>query len=749
MNFRKMKNNILCLILITNYFGCTNVNKIDLIKYVNPLIGTAPSTTISALKHGEGTENNAQVIPSVSVPFGMTNWTPQTKNVETKCVAPYYYTDTLITGFRGSHWLSGSCTQDYGSFTVMPITGELNFLPDERGSVFSHKDENSTPYYYKVNLQKYNIDCELSATTRAGILRFNFNESKNRFIVIEPNSDENEGYIKLLPEQGEIVGYNPVHRIYQGWGERAGFSGYFVAKFEKPFDKYGTYQNQNLLEKENEISDREKIGAYVDLSNSDDKIIELKIGTSFVSYENARENLEKEIGQKSFDEIKNDLKNIWNEELAKIKIETSSNEKKIKFYTAFYHSLQHPRTYSDVNGDYPEFNGGKEIKNSGSDNYYSDFSVWDTYRSLHPLLNIIMPDKSKGMIKSLLAMAEQGGWLPIFPCWNSYTSAMIGDHVISIIADGYVKGIIEIDENQYSYLKQNATESPKEFKDYVDGKGRRALESYMQYGYVPLEDSVKQSFHQREQVSRTMEYSYDDYVLSQIAKKLGKNEDYENFFKRSKNYKNVYDTSVKSVRGKFKDGTFTNEFIKDQRMPYITEGTPWQYTWYVPQDVSGLIELMGGKDSFNTELTTFFETGNYWHGNEPGHQIPFLFTYSGQPEKTNKIVNQILEEEYSSEPGGLSGNDDAGQMSAWYVFAAMGLYPVCPGSTEYAVFLPNHEESIIDLGNGKTFSILADGVNVNSQIKKILLNGKQIERNSISHSDLIKGGQLIYELSNK
>ncbi|MBK7103742.1 MAG: GH92 family glycosyl hydrolase [Ignavibacteriae bacterium] len=744
--FRILTKNILFFFMIVNIIYSQNNFSYDFVKYVNPLIGTAPSRTISALKHGEGTENNAQVIPSVTVPFGMTNWTPQTKNVETKCVAPYYYKDSLITGFRGTHWLSGSCTQDYGSFSIMPISGKLNHLLENRGSNYSPSNEISTPYFYKINLENYNIDCEITATTRCGFLKFSFNNNEEKYIIVEPNSDENEGFIKVIPEQNEIVGYNPVHRIYQGWGESAGFSGYFVIRFEVPIQEFGVYQGQNIFKNKYEISNQEKIGAFIDFSNSSNKIINVRIGTSFVSIENARKNLDEEIGNKSFDEVKTNLKNIWNEYLSKIKIETSIEEDKVKFYTALYHSLQHPRIYSDCNGEYPSFNGGKGIKNSGKENYYSDFSVWDTYRALHPLFNIILPNKSKGMMHSLLQMAEQGGWLPIFPCWNSYTSAMIGDHVISLIADAYIKNIIDLNENEYSYLKKNATESPKEFKDYVNGKGRRALKSYMQYGFIPLEDSVKESFHQQEQVSRTLEYSYDDFALSQIAKKKRYTKDFEYFFNRSKNYKNVYDANVKSVRGKFKDGTFTKDFVKDKRMPYITEGTPWQYTWYVPHDVNGLISLMGGQEKFNMELSNFFESENYWHGNEPSHQIPFLFSYSGEQNKTNKIISKILNEEYSADPGGLSGNDDAGQMSAWYVFASMGLYPVCPGSDEYSIFLPNHEKSIIDIGNGKNFTIKKTGSNTNDEVKIILFNDKILDKNIINHSDIINGGTLEFVL---
>lgn len=742
-----MKITVLSLIILLIIVGCKqHNNKIELVDYVNPLIGTAPSKTISAVRHSINSETNAQVIPSVTMPFGMTNWTPQTRSVETKCIAPYYYNDSLITGFRGSHWLSGSCTQDYGSFCVMPITGKLITLPQNRGSEYSHKNEISTPYYYKVKLLKYAVDCEITATKRSGFLRFTFNKNENKYILIEPNSDYNEGYIKIIPETNEITGFNPVHRIYQGWGEKAGYSGYFVARFDCPVKSFGVYQESNLMENGTEISDKKNIGAYVDFSDCKSQTINVIIGTSFISIGNARENLDKEINNSGFDDLKNHLKQTWNEYLSKVKIETNSNTEKVKFYTALYHSLQQPRIYNDCNGEYPSFNGGKIIEHSNS-NYYSDFSVWDTYRALHPLYNLIIPSTNKDMMTSLFSMAEQGGWLPIFPCWNSYTSAMIGDHAISLIADAYIKDVINISENNYFYLKQNATKSPENFKDYLDGKGRRALKSYLKYGYIPLEDSVKESFHRQEQVSRTLEYAYDDFTLSQIAKKMGKQKDSDYFMERSKNYKNVFDKTVECVRGRFEDGTFTKDFNKTERMPYITEGTPWQYTWYVPQDINGLISLMGGKKEFNKNLEDFFNQDQYWHGNEPGHQIPFLFTYSGEPDKTNEIVSKIRKEEYDDTPGGLSGNDDSGQISAWYVFASMGLYPVCPGTDEYAVFLPAFDKTSIQLENGNIFSIIAEGVEEGKkEVKEIKLNGEKLDKNIIHHEDIVKGGRLEFIL---
>ena len=750
-----MKNSVLMKIffpfLIVLILSCEQfIEEDNFADFVNPLIGTAPSRTLSALKHGSGTENNAQVIPAVTMPFGMTNWTPQTKNVETKCVAPYYYADSVITGFRGSHWLSGSCTQDYGSLTIMPLNDMKKHLPGERGSCYSHENEVSLPYYYRTLLDDYRIECELTATTRTGFLRFTFNSADSAVIVIEPNSDENEGYVKILPGQNEIIGYNPVHRIYQGWGEKAGFNGYFVARFDREFESFGIYEGQKISEGVETVLNQENAGAFISFFLDKSRIVNVKVGTSFTSIDNARKNLAEETNGLDFNSAKELLKKKWNNMLSRIEVETPSIDEKIKFYTAMYHSFLQPRIFNDCNGAYPCFAGKDSVANSGEKNYYDDFSMWDTYRALHPLYNLIIPEYSSDMVNSLITKAYQGGWLPIFPCWNSYTAAMIGDHCISVIADAYIKGIINLSESDYEIIKKNAIESPESYDDYLNGKGRRALKSYKQYGYIPLEDPVKESFHTGEQVSRTLEYAYDDFALSQIAQKMGKDNDYKYFLKRSENYKNVFDEKTKSVRGRYIDGSFTNDFIKTGKMPYITEGTPWQYTWYVPHDIEGLSELMGSMKEFNSNLDEFLEAGQYWHGNEPGHQIPFLYLNTDTPWKTDQIVSQILKEEYSSEPGGLSGNDDSGQMSAWYVFAAIGLYPVCPGKDEYAVFTPSFEKIKIRMSSGKTITIVTDiTCDENYRSRQIKFNKTEIIDNVIAHSQIRDGGILEHKWSDK
>jgi predicted alpha-1,2-mannosidase len=722
--------------------------KTDLTKYVNPLIGTAKSTTIAAMRHGSGSENNAQVYPAVTVPFGMTNWTPQTQNTENKCVSPYYHKDSLITGFRGSHWLSGSCTQDYGTLAVMPISGKLICNQMKRGSHFSHAEEVAKPDYYKINLRDYDIIAEMTATKRCGIFKFTFKKEGEAHVVINPNSDHSEGFVKVIPEKGEIIGSNPIRRIYQGWGKPAGFSGHFVLRIERAVENYGVYSENEMFPNQVSLINKPNLGAFFSFKVKKGEVVYVKIGTSFVSTDQARKNLDSEIPGYKFVSTRKNLNETWNELLSKISVEGNSLDDKIKFYTAMYHSFQQPRLYNDVDGSYPRFNGNAKTDTIKNGNYYCDFSLWDTYRALHPLYNILIPEQNADMLSSLLTMAKIGGWLPIFPKWNSYTAAMIGDHGIAVIAEAYIKGVLNLTEDDYKILKKNATETPALFSDYADGKGRRALKSYLKYGYIPLEDSVKEAFHKNEQVSRTLEYSYDDFALAQIAKKIGKQDDYNYFLKRSQNYRNVFDPNVHNMNGRFADGTFAKNFTRDAQMSFITEGTPWQYNWYVPQDVNGLIELMGGKESFNKDLDKFFEAGQYWHGNEPSHQISFLYNYSGQPWKTQRIVANTMNVEYGVGPGGLSGNDDAGQMSAWYVLGAIGFYPVSPVSSEYQISGPKFKKITIKLNAGK--KLIMNAPNYSSEnifINRLIINGAENKSYSISHKLLMNGGIWNYDMS--
>ncbi|HKJ67695.1 MAG TPA: GH92 family glycosyl hydrolase [bacterium] len=718
--------------------------------YVNPLIGTAPGTTISAQRHSTAdTEPKGQTVPFVGVPFAMTHWTPQTRATEQKCIAPYYYDDGAFQGFRGSHWMSGSCTQDYGSVTLMPMRETLQTSPEEWASAYSHDTEISTPAYYRVQLEEYDITAEVTGTVRAGLLRFAYRDSGAAHIVVQPNSDEREGFVEIYPKQQTIVGYNPVHRIYQGWGQPAGFDGYFVVIFDTPFEAYGTWKGDALQSESTSVrgAGDSPVGAYARFRLAEYDTLRVMVGTSFTSFRQALDNLDSELEGWDFTPVREQAEQAWNDALSSISVQGGTDDQKEIFYTALYHSMLLPRQVSDASGTYPGFAQDTLIHVAAGFTYYEDFSLWDTYRAVHPLLTILEPDRVSDMMRSLIAKAGMGDWLPIFPCWNNYTAAMIGDHAVSPIVGAYLKGITDFDTvTAYEYMLKNATRLPT-YQEYVDGKGRRALNSYMRYGYIPLEDSVKEAFHQQEQVSRTLEYAYDDFVIAQLARELGEDDDYAMLLERARNYRNVFDTTTGFVRGRHADSSWVTPFNPAESQPYITEGTPWQYTWYVPQDVQGLIDLMGGREQFIAKLDQVFQQGHYWHGNEPSHQIAYLYDYAGAPWKTQQRVRTIMQEEYSAGPGGLSGNDDTGQMSAWYVFSALGFYPVCPGLPYYALGAPLFEEVTLSLENGKQFTIRAKNVSqTNLYIQSATLNGEPFERPWIRHQEIAAGGTLTFRM---
>ena len=722
--------------------------------YVDPLIGTGTSTTPSALRHSEAdNEPRGQTFPAVGFPFGMTQWTPQTHNTEQKCFSPYYYSADSLSGFRGSHWMSGSCTQDYGSVTIMPIGSELIVEAEMRKTPFSHDDEAAHPYYYSVYLPDEQIQVDMTGHRRSGFLRFEIQGDQDPYIVVEPNSDEGAGYVHINLGQREITGYNPAHRIYQGWGQYAGFNGYFVIQFDRGFSSAGTWENGVIHEDRISIrGDSSQVGAYVQFSMDPGEVVHARIGTSFTSIEAARENLRAEIPEWSFETTMNAAKTSWDSALSSIEVTANNNgtlEDLTTFYTAHYHAMMLPRVFSNVNGTYPGFADDTLTHTIEGYEYYADFSVWDTYRAVHPLLTITQPQRARDMVQSLVLKAEQGGWLPIFPSWNNYTAAMIGDHVMSIITDAYMKGLTDFDVAlAYSYMYQNATEVPP-YEEYVDGKGRRALLPYLEYGFMPLEEPITEAFHQEEQVSRTLEYAYNDFTIGLLAHALGKDADAEEFLKRAMYYRNIIDPETGISRGRYRDGSWYTPFDPSERTyPFITEGSPWHYTWYVPHDVAGLIERMGGRESFVSRLDTLFHEGEYWHGNEPSHQIAYMYAYAGAPWKSQHIIREIMRDEYSSGPGGLSGNDDAGQMSAWYVFSAIGFYPVAPGLPYYVIGTPSFEEVVIHGRTDHAFTIRALGVSdENRYIQSATLNGEPLNRPWILHEEITRGGILEFEMS--
>ena len=797
---------------------------------INTMVGTAQANTKTAGKFGKGSEEHGQTLPAVLVPNGQNFWTPQTQDTEKKCIAPYYYKDTELQGFRNSHWIVGGCTQDYGSFTIATLGGKLRLQPEERATRFSHEDEVSHPHYYAVHLRDEHLKTEMTALSHSAIFRITPDQDEEVHIVINPNSDEGEGYIEIDTLHHIIYGYNPVHRIYQGWGEPAGFSGHFVLDYsgELNFDvpssdisnpRYGEtpcgFDDFGVFSKEEKTpqglsAKGSRSGAWLTFKGKAGKPIEIRAASSFTSKKNACDNLVGETaGGFDFDDFILNAETIWCDRLHAIDVESKDVAKVNQFYGALYRASFLPHEMSDVYGSYPTFSTGKvEILDSSDSSalddsadiadvlyvdtacvdsistiptIYGDFSMWDIYRAELPLYNIITPTLSGDMMQSLVNMYKEGGWMPIFPCWNSYTAAMIGDHSGVALADAYVKGIRSFDaKTAYEGMRKNAFESPKTFEEYKNGMGRRALNSYLKYGYIPMEDSVKEAFHTNEQTSRTLEYAFDDFAVAQLAKALAEScsveakdgpytrqslmTDYAELMRSSENWRNVINPKTGWADGRHQNGKWEGNTDLVHRKSYITEGATCHYTWYVPQNIQGLFNVINksvdksakclnrnvqGISQSDTmsavvsRLDKMFDEGLYWHGNEPCHQVAYLYDAAGAPWKTQQRIHHILNTEYNDTPGGLSGNDDAGQMSAWYVFSAIGFYPVCPGTPYYYIGTPSFDKVTFNLENGKKFEIQAHGVGDKAfNIQKTLLNGKPMSGYQLSHDDILKGGNL-------
>ena len=690
---------------------------------LNTMVGTAPANTKTAGLFGKGSEEHGQTLPAVLSPNGQNFWTPQTRDTEKKCVAPYYYTDSLFQGIRNSHWIVGGCTQDYGSFTLAALGGKLRLRPEERATPFSHTDEISHPHYYAVHLYKEHLKLEMTGSSHAAIFRITPEQDGPVHIVLNHNSDAGEGYLKINSQDKTIYGYNPVHRIYQGWGEPAGFSGHYMLQAYDEIVDFGC----------------DSLCAWFTFKGKAHEPIILKAATSFTSINNCVDNFTVEAETHDFDSMMEHLAQQWIERLHTIDVEDPDTARVNQFYGALYRASFLPREMSDANGSYPKFADGSiqhPSPNTQHPKFYGDFSMWDTYRAVHPLYNIIAPKESADMMQSLVTMYEEGGWLPIFPWWNSSTAAMIGDHCSVALADAYVKGIRDFNaEKAYEAMRKNAFETPASYEDYKNGMGRRALESYLKYGYIPLEDSVKEAYHREEQTSRTLEYAFDDYAVAQFAKALGKDQDYKELMRRSENWRHVINPKTgycdgrhapmkisrkKDDGGRFEDNT---DFI--HRKPWITEGAACHYTWYVPQNVEGLIEVLGGPEKFEAKLDSMFTEGRYWHGNEPCHQIAYLYDFIGKRDKTIQRVAHILDTEYNDTPGGLSGNDDAGQMSAWYIFSSLGFYPVCPASDRYMLAAPRFQKITLNLQGGRKFTITPSSL--------------PTDRDYITHQEIMSG----------
>ena len=737
----------------------------DLAKYVDPMIGTA--------KMGH-------TYPGATVPFGSVQLSPDTDTIPYgvnghynpdvyKYCAGYQYADSTIVGFSHTHF-SGTGHSDLGDLLLMPTVGKLQLNPGtatdpDSGyrSRFSHAEEDAEAGYYSVNLKDYNIKAELTATTRVGMHQYTFPKSDEAHIILDLkagiyNYDEKNVWTIVRVENDTLItGY----RQTSGWARTRKV--YFAMSFSKPFKSYGQEKQKPQVyrgfwgrfdQTKNfpEMAGKD-LRLYFDFDTKAKEAIKVKMALSPVSTESAVNNMKTEISGWDFDKVKAEARAQWNKELHKITVETLEESDKTNFYTAMYHAFLGPTVYMDADGKYMGLD--RNVHQADGFTNYTSFSLWDTYRALHPLFNILQPDRNQDMIQSMLAHQEQSvhHMLPIWSHYGNENWCMIGYHSVSVIADAIVKGNAGFDQNKaLDACIQTARTR------YFDGIG-----DYIDDGYVP-EDKSGAS------VSKTLEYAYDDWAIAQAAKKLGRDDIYDEFIKRSANYKNVYDAKTGFMRPKLADGTFKQDFdaLNTHGQGFI-EGNSWNYSLYVPQDPEGLIDLMGGKERFTTHLDSLFTMelpdkyfentedisregiiGNYVHGNEPSHHVAYLYDWTDKPYKAQDKIRMILKEKYKTGDDGLSGNDDFGQMSAWYLFSSLGFYPVAPGSVDYALGSPAVKEATLNLESGKTFIVQAKNQSdKNVYVKKVELNGKVLQKPFITHADVMNGGKLTFYMSSK
>jgi predicted alpha-1,2-mannosidase len=694
----------------------------DLTLFVNPFIGT---------------DAHGHTFPGASLPFGMVQLSPDTRLEGWDGCGGYHYSDTVVYGFSHTH-LSGTGVPDYCDILFMPTTGEIRLnngadrIQPGYSSVFKHKKESASTGFYSCFLEDYKIGVELTTSKRVGFHKYIFPKTDSANVIIDLTHRDKviESGIKIV-DNSEIEGF----RRSTGWANDQVI--YFVAKFSKPFQKSGI-ENDNLIISENEASGK-KIKAFVSFQTKGNEEVLVKVGISSVSIEGARKNLEAEITDWDFSRIKENAREAWNNELKKITIAGGSTEQKTTFYSALYHSFLVPNLFMDVDGQYR----GRDFKIHQADGfeYFTVFSLWDTFRGEHPLFTLTQEKRTVDFIKTMIAQYEQGGRLPVWELAANETECMIGYHSIPVIVDAYMKGIRDYDVNKvYEAMKHSA------------GLDHFGLKSYKNYGYIPAEDEA-------ESVSKTLEYAYDDWCIAIMAKELGKIDDYKKYMERAQSYKNIFDPSTGFMRAKMNGRWFEPFDPREVNFNY-TEANSWQYSFFVPQDINGLVDMIGGREVFIKRLDQLFsestETtgreqsditgliGQYAHGNEPSHHMAYLYNYVGQPWKTQNICRQIMDSLYTSQPDGLCGNEDCGQMSAWYVLSAMGFYPVTPGSLIYAIGSPLFDETTLNLENGKTFTIVAERKTPGSiYIHSAKLNGKDHTKSFISHAEIMNGGELV------
>lgn len=713
-----------CLLLMTEAaYPQKNITD-DYCKYVDTFIGTGA--------HGH-------TYPGVSLPFGMVQLSPDTRLEGWDACGGYHYSDSAIYGFSHTH-LSGVGVPDYGDILFMPTVGKIRLLHGDPAiansgylSKFKHSTEKSSPGYYSVKLEDYNIEAELTATERVGFHKYTFpkTDSANIIIDLQHRDPVIESYIRIVNDY-EIEGY----RRGTNWALDKRF--YFAARFSKPFKSYGIAINDSIIDNI-EYGEGKNIKSYISFQTGSSEAVYVKVAISAVSAEGARKNLDAELPGWNFEETRKRAYDKWNAKLSKIQVEGGDEKQKRIFYTSLYHCYLAPSLYMDVDGKYR----GMDMQIHTADNFenYTVFSLWDTYRALHPLFTIIEQEKTSQFINTLIKKYEQYGALPMWELAANDTRCMIGYHAASVITDAYVKGIKGFDaEKAFEAMKNTANIA------------KRGVSYYKEFGFVP---SNKNS----QSVSKTLEYAYDDWCIAQTAKMLNRLEDYEIFIKRSQFYKNVFDKSAGFMRGRNSGREWRRPFDPMMLNYDYTEGNSFQYL-YVPHDVYGLINLAGGDEKFTKWLDDLFTIpmadellhdesdvsgliGQYAHGNEPSHHLAYLYNFAGTPWKTQKIVRRIMDEMYSDTPGGLCGNEDCGQMSAWYVLSSIGFYPVAPGMDVYEIGSPIFTSVKINLENGNTFVIKAPNNESNSiYINDGKLNGADYSKNYLSHNDIMNGSTL-------
>ena len=705
----------------------------DAVSYVNPLIGTQRS----AIGYG-GT------MPFVTTPFGMTDWTPQTRQNKIS-VTSYNYDDTTISGFIGTHqpaiWMG-----DYGYVTVIPQTGTLRTTPESRKLSYSHASETARPDYYRVSLDgglDGTIQAEMTATERCSMLRFTFPPRTQSRVIIEAARPGIAGMASVDRATREITGYNP-HRMDAHLGPLAlpNFKGYFVVQFQQTpisMKTYGTDDGKAATSR----------GAYAEFKPG--QTIQVRVGTSFISIEQARENLQHEIPEWNFNAVQRSLRAQWNQKLSRLQISGATDADRMQLYTAMYHTLLYPRVFSEYGHYYSAFD---DKVHSGES--YTSYSIWDTFRAENSMLTLLAPERIDGMITALLQDFKEGGWMPKWPN-PSYTNIMIATHADSLVAEAFRKGFRGFDRQlAWQAVYKDAMTPPDgdttrrwlDREEHTPYEARGGLTYYKQLGYIPTDKTD-------EAASRTLEDSYDDWCVAQIAKALGRSDDNRFFLKRSLNDRNLYNPAVGLMNGRTSDGKWapiggTRDNPQNRSVSGWTEGDAWVYTWSPLHDQAGLIQLMGGAEQYDRKLDQHFSGGHNVHNNEPSHHYGYLYDFGGQPWKTQAMVRKIAAAEYQPNPGGLDGDDDCGQMSAWLLFTAMGFYPVNPASGDYMIGSPMFGQISLTLANGKTFRVEASNNSAeNVYIQSATLNGKPFNVPLLAWEQIQAGGTLSFVMGAK